>query len=57
MRKGQNPAKTLDQVAKPERITVAVLNYIPFVSGFFAEMPDVLKACLELVARASGLSA
>jgi hypothetical protein len=54
MRKGQNPAKTLNQVAKPERITVAVLNYIPFVSGFFAEMPAVLKACLTSLRKNPG---
>lgn len=55
MRKGQNPTKTLNQVAKPERITVAVLNYIPFVSGFFSEMPDVLKACLSSLRNDPGL--
>jgi len=55
MRKGQNPAKTLNQVAKPERITVAVLNYIPIVSGFFAEMPEVLKACLTSLRKDPGL--
>lgn len=55
MRKGQNPAKSVDQVAKPERITVAVLNYIPFVSGFFAEMPEVLKACLTSLRNDPGL--
>lgn len=46
MRVGQNPAKTLREVAKPKRVTVAVLNYIPFLSGFFAESFDVLKLCL-----------
>ena len=46
MRVGQNPAKSLKEVAKPKRITVAVLNYIPFLSGFFAETFDVLKLCL-----------
>ena len=46
MRVGQNPAKTVKEVAKPKRITIAVLNYIPFMSGFFAEMFDVLKLCL-----------
>ncbi len=46
MRVGQNPAKTVKEVAKPKRITVAVLNYIPFMSGFFAETFDVLKLCL-----------
>jgi glycosyltransferase involved in cell wall biosynthesis len=46
MRVGQNPAKFVNEVAKPARITVAVLNYIPFLSGFYADMLDVLKACL-----------
>lgn len=46
MRVGQNPAKFVKEVAKPARITVAVLNYIPFLSGFYAEMLEVLKACL-----------
>ncbi|MFZ6026483.1 MAG: glycosyltransferase family A protein [Chloroflexota bacterium] len=46
MRKGQNPAKFIGKVALPERITVAVLNYIPFQSGFFSQTFDVLKMCL-----------
>jgi glycosyltransferase involved in cell wall biosynthesis len=46
MRKGQNPAKFIGKVALPERITVAVLNYIPFQSGFYAQTLDVLKTCL-----------
>jgi hypothetical protein len=49
MRVGQNPAKYVKEVAKPARVTVAVLNYIPFLSGFYAEMQDVLKACLESI--------
>src|SRR5574340_1319255 len=47
MRIGQNPAKYVEDVAKPERVTVAVLNYIPFLSGFYAEALDVLKLCLS----------
>ncbi len=47
MRIGQNPAKSSKTVDKPERITVAVLNYIPFLSGFYAEVMDVLKISLE----------
>ena len=46
---GQNPAKFVKDVAKPARITVAVLNYIPFLSGFYSEMGDVLKACLNSI--------
>jgi hypothetical protein len=49
MRIGQNPAKSVKDVAKPARITVAVLNYIPFMSGFYAEALDVLKVCLESI--------
>jgi len=55
MRVGQNPAKFVNQVAKPERITVAVLNYIPFVSGFYAEMTDVLDVCLENIRKTADL--
>lgn len=55
MRKGQNPAKFVNQVAKAERITVAVLNYIPFVSGFYTEALDVLKVSLESMRNAPGL--
>ncbi len=51
MRKGQNPAKFVKDVARPERITVALLNYIPFLSGFYAETLDVLKVSLELDAQ------
>ncbi|MEJ5203426.1 MAG: glycosyltransferase family A protein, partial [Anaerolineales bacterium] len=46
MRIGQNPAKFVKEVARPARVTVTVLNYIPFLSGFYAEILDVLKACL-----------
>ncbi|MBT3323139.1 MAG: glycosyltransferase [Anaerolineae bacterium] len=55
MRKGQNPAKSIKTVAKPERITVAVLTYLPFLSGFYEEGLDVLKASLESMRKDSGL--
>jgi hypothetical protein len=55
MRKGQNPAKFAQTVAKPERITVAVLNYLPFLSGFYAEGLDVLKISLESMRVDPGL--
>jgi len=55
MRIGQNPAKFVKEVARPERITVAVLNYIPFLSGFYAEALDVLKVCLESARNDPGL--
>jgi glycosyltransferase involved in cell wall biosynthesis len=55
MRKGQNPAKFVKDVARPERITVALLNYIPFLSGFYAETLDVLKVCLDSMRKDAGL--
>ena len=55
MRKGQNPAKAVKTVAKPERITVAVLTYLPFLSGFYAEGLDVLKVSLESMRKDAGL--
>ncbi len=55
MRKGQNPAKFVTHVAQPQRITVAVLNYIPFLSGFYAQTLDVLKTCLGTIWENSDL--
>ena len=55
MRKGQNPAKFVKDVPRPERITVALLNYIPFLSGFYAETLDVLKACMDSMRKDAGL--
>ena len=55
MRKGQNPAKFAKDVARPERITIGLLNYIPFLSGFYAETLDVLKVCLESMKKDAGL--
>jgi glycosyltransferase involved in cell wall biosynthesis len=55
MRKGQNPAKFVKDVARPQRITAALLNYIPFLSGFYAETLDVLKVSLESMRTDAGL--
>jgi glycosyltransferase involved in cell wall biosynthesis len=55
MRIGQNPAKFVKNVSRPQRITAAVLNYIPFLSGFYAEALDVLQACLLSLRNAPGL--
>ncbi len=49
MRKGQNPAKFVNSVAKPANITVAVLSYIPYLSGFYADALNVLDACLSSI--------
>jgi glycosyltransferase involved in cell wall biosynthesis len=55
MRKGQNPAKFVKEVARPQRITAVVLNYIPFLSGFYAEALDVLKVSLDSMRNEPGL--
>ena len=55
MRTGQNPAKKVTQVAKPKRITVAVLTYIPFLKGYFKESLDVLKLCLGSICKNTSL--
>ena len=47
MRIGQNPAKSLQSVLKPRNITVAVVTYIPFISGFYAQSLEVLKLSLN----------
>jgi glycosyltransferase involved in cell wall biosynthesis len=46
MRVGQNPAKSIDHVPQPERVTVAILTYIPFLSGYYEQSLEVLKTCL-----------
>lgn len=47
MRLGHNPAKFVGGVTRPERITVVMISYIPFLSGYFAGALDVLKASLR----------
>ena len=46
MRVGQNPAKSIEHVPQPQRVTVALVSYIPFLSGYYAQGLDVLKTCL-----------
>jgi hypothetical protein len=55
MRIGQNPAKFVKTVAQPERITVAVLNYIPLLSGYYADLQNVLMAHLTSLRSNAGL--
>lgn len=55
MRIGQNPAKFVKEVARPERITVAVLNYIPFLSGYYADLLEVLKTSLNSLREGADL--
>lgn len=54
MRVGQNPAKSIEHVPQPEKVTVAVVSYIPFLSGYYASSLDVLKACLDSIRKNTG---
>jgi glycosyltransferase involved in cell wall biosynthesis len=47
MRVGQNPAKFVEDVLQPAQITAAVISYIPFLDGYYAQSLDVLKVCLR----------
>ncbi|HET7011662.1 MAG TPA: glycosyltransferase family 2 protein [Anaerolineales bacterium] len=51
MRSGQNPAKFVETVARPMRVTVIVVSYVPFLAGYFAEGLDVLRICLDSLRR------
>jgi glycosyltransferase involved in cell wall biosynthesis len=55
MRKGQNPAKILTSVARPERVTAAVLNHIPFLEGFYTDMIKVLQVSLKTLRENAGI--
>jgi glycosyltransferase involved in cell wall biosynthesis len=55
MRVGENPAKTIQKIPKPKRITIAVLSYVPFLSGYYRETLEVLKECLNAIWKNSDL--
>ena len=47
MRVGQNPARFVEKVAQPAEIMVAVVNCIPFLSGYYEQSLEVLKVVVE----------
>lgn len=49
MRVGHNPAKAVQHVVRPERVTVALITYIPVQAGYYAESLAVLQRCLESI--------
>lgn len=55
MRVGENPAKKIQKIKQPERITVAVLSYVPFLGGYYSEALEVLKVCLDSIWKNSDL--
>ncbi len=49
MRVGHNPARFIEKVAQPAKVTVAVVNCIPFLSGYYEQGLDVLKTCITSI--------
>jgi GT2 family glycosyltransferase len=47
MRVGHNPARFVEKVAQPADITVAMVNCVPFLSGFYEQSLEVLKTAVE----------
>lgn len=47
MRVGHNPARFIEKVAQPAEITVAVVNCLPFLSGFYEQSLDILKIVID----------
>jgi glycosyltransferase involved in cell wall biosynthesis len=47
VRVGHNPARFIEKVAQPAEITVAVVNCLPFLSGFYEQSLDILKIVID----------
>lgn len=54
MRVGQNPMKSVDKLRPPAPVTVVVINYIPTLSGYYAQSLEVLKRCLGSISAHTG---
>lgn len=46
-RVGHNPARFVEIVAQPAPITVTVVNFIPFLAGYYEQSLEVLKTVIE----------
>ena len=55
MRIGQNPAKFVDTVPTPARVTAVVVTYIPVLGGYYAQGLEVLKTCLGSMRANTGM--
>jgi glycosyltransferase involved in cell wall biosynthesis len=49
VRIGHNPARFVEKVTQPAEITVTVVNCIPFLSGYYEQSLEVLKACINSI--------
>lgn len=55
MRIGQNPAKSIHEVAQPKELSIVVVNFIPVLAGYHAQSLEVLKVCLESIRAATSV--
>lgn len=51
MRIGQNPIKSVERIAPSAPVTVVVISYIPFLSGYYTHSLELLKLCLTSLNR------
>lgn len=54
MRRGSNPAKSASQLAAFRRHHVIIPVYIPELSGYFAQLPEILGLCLDSLEATAG---
>jgi glycosyltransferase involved in cell wall biosynthesis len=55
MRVGQNPIKSVETIAPPAPVTVVIISYIPFLSGYYEHSLEILKLCINSIrANTSG---
>lgn len=49
MRVGQNPIKSVEHIEAPAKVSVVLISYIPFLSGYYEESLAVLKRCIDSI--------
>ena len=49
MRLGQNPAKSVEGVNNPADIAIVLLTYVPFISGYYQDSPEVIRTAITSI--------
>lgn len=44
---GKNPARNIKEVPKPQRVTVAIINYIPYLEGYFKDSLKIFSIMID----------
>ncbi len=47
MRVGQNPIKAVESIKPPACVTVVIISYTPFLTGYYEHSLDIFKLCLD----------